>query len=332
MKVSVIGAGSFGTALAVHLAQSHDVALWARNPSQADSLRDARENFVYLPGVRLPDRIEPTSDLEQALRGREAVLTVVPSHATRELWTQAAAFLASEALVVSASKGIEQDSLQTLEEVLREVLPPRMHGRLTFLSGPSFAKEIARGVPTAVVVAGRNPEAAKAAQVLMSAERLRVYTSDDVTGIELGGALKNVIAIAAGCADGLGFGHNTRAAIITRGLAEITRLAVRRGANPLTLAGLAGMGDLVLTCTGDLSRNRQVGMQLGQGKTIKEILASMRMVAEGVKTARSAWDLARKVGVEMPITAEVYRMLYEDKPARAAVSDLLGREARHELG
>lgn len=332
MRVAVIGAGSFGTALAIQLAQRHEVLLWSRSPSSVDELRARRENAIYLPGITIPAAVDFTADLREAVAGCAAVVSVVPSHAAREVLGRAAEQLAAETLVVSASKGIEQGTLSTLEEVLREVLPPRAHARLAFLSGPSFAKEIARGVPTALVAAARNPETARAAQALFAGERLRVYTSDDVTGIELGGALKNVVAIAAGCADGLGFGLNTRAALITRGLAEITRLAVRRGANPLTLAGLAGLGDLVLTCTGDLSRNRQVGLQLGQGKSIEEILAGMRMVAEGVKTTESAYALARRAGVEMPITTEVYRMLYEAKPARAAVTDLLAREARHELG
>jgi glycerol-3-phosphate dehydrogenase (NAD(P)+) len=218
-----------------------------------------------------------------------------------------------------------------MDEVLKAVLPGRVGSRLAFLSGPSFAKEVGLGLPTAVVMASRDRGVAERAAQLFQAERFRVYTSDDVPGVELGGALKNVMAIAAGVADGLGLGHNSRAALITRGLAEISRLAVRKGANPLTLAGLAGMGDLVLTCTGDQSRNRTVGMGLGKGKKLAEILAEMKQVAEGVKTTRSAHDLAQRLGVEMPITRTMYRVIYEDVPARDAVADLLGRAPKHEL-
>jgi glycerol-3-phosphate dehydrogenase (NAD(P)+) len=239
--------------------------------------------------------------------------------------------IAPDAFIVAASKGIENETLQTMDEVLKEVLPGKLGNRLAFLSGPSFAKEVALGLPTAVVMASRDRQVAEQSSSLFQAERFRVYTSDDVAGVELGGALKNVMAIAAGVADGLGLGHNSRAALITRGLAEITRLAVRRAANPMTLAGLAGLGDLVLTCTGDLSRNRTVGIGLGRGQTIEQVLAGMSQVAEGVRTTKSARDLADRLGVEMPITQAMYRVIYEGLPARGAVADLMGRAPKHEL-
>jgi glycerol-3-phosphate dehydrogenase (NAD(P)+) len=246
--------------------------------------------------------------------------------------SDASAWFDPDAIVLSASKGIENESLETMDEVMKHSLPGRLGARIAFLSGPSFAKEVGRNLPTAVVVASHDRHSADAGAELFRGERFRVYTSDDVTGVELGGALKNVMAIAAGIIDGMGLGHNTRAALITRGLAEISRLAVRKGANPLTLAGLAGMGDLILTCTGDLSRNRSVGVGLGQGKKLSEVLAAMTQVAEGVKTTKSAYDLSEKLGVEMPITRVIYQILYEDRPAQAGITELMLRAPKHELG
>jgi glycerol-3-phosphate dehydrogenase (NAD(P)+) len=330
MDVAVIGAGSWGTALAkVLVDRGNDVTLWGRDADQLAAISSTGENARYLPGVKLGLRTE--ADLAKAVAGKPFVLTVVPSHTMREVMARAAPSLVPHAVVISASKGIENESLATMDEVLKEVLPGKVGARLTYLSGPSFAKEVGVGLPTAVVMASRDREAAGEAAKLFHGDRFRVYTSDDVTGVEMGGALKNVMAIAAGIADGLGLGHNTRAALITRGLAEITRLAVRRGANPLTLAGLAGMGDLVLTCTGDQSRNRTVGMGLGKGKKLSEVLAEMKQVAEGVKTTKSAHDLAERLGVEMPITTSMYRVLYEDLPAKDALGELLGRSPKHEL-
>jgi glycerol-3-phosphate dehydrogenase (NAD(P)+) len=233
--------------------------------------------------------------------------------------------------IVCASKGIENDTLLTMSEVLEDVLPAELHPYLCFLSGPSFAKETVQRMPTAVVVASHWEKMAQKVQKAFSTDTFRVYTSTDVAGVELGGSLKNVCAIAAGIADGMGFGTNTRAAIITRGLAELVRLAVKRGANPITLSGLAGMGDLVLTCTGDLSRNRSVGIALGQGKSLEEVLSGMKQVAEGVRTAKSAWDLARKLNVEMPIHEAIYRILYEKLPVQKAMSLLLSRELKSEF-
>jgi glycerol-3-phosphate dehydrogenase (NAD(P)+) len=332
MQIAVIGAGSWGTALAKRLADNgHDVVLWGRDPAQLEAIRTERRNTRYLPDVVLPERLAVETDLARCVQGKPVLLSVVPSHTVREVLGSVASALDPEALVISASKGIENQTLATMDEVLSEVLPPPVAARLTFLSGPSFAKEVAAGLPTAVVMASRDRAAAELAARLFHAERFRVYTSDDVPGVELGGALKNVMAIAAGVADGMGLGHNTRAALITRGLAEISRLAVKKGANPLTLAGLAGMGDLVLTCTGDQSRNRTVGVGLGEGKKLSEVLAAMKQVAEGVKTTRSARDLAHRLGVEMPITEAMYKILYEDVPAREAVSELMGRAPKHEL-
>jgi glycerol-3-phosphate dehydrogenase (NAD(P)+) len=258
---------------------------------------------------------------------------VVPSHGFRQVFRDLLPHLGDNAAVISAAKGIENDTLMTMNQVMAAELAafPGKRLRLGVLAGPSFAKEVAAGIPTAVAVAAATKEEARFFQDLFFTERFRVYASTDIIGQELGGALKNIIAIAAGICDGLGYGTNTRAALITRGLAEITRLGVKMGANPLTFSGLAGMGDLVLTCTGDLSRNRTVGLKLGQGMTISAILAEMRMVAEGVKTTKSAMALAQKVGVEMPILTQVYQVLYEDKPCQAAVRDLLARDQKEEM-
>jgi glycerol-3-phosphate dehydrogenase (NAD(P)+) len=332
MDIAVIGAGSWGTALAKVLAdKGNAVTLWGRSPEQLADIQEKHVNAKYLPTAKLPDTLTTEPDLDKAVAGKPYVISVVPSHTVRDVFGRAAKSLGRDTVVVSASKGIENETLATMDEVLKEILPGRVGARLAFLSGPSFAKEVGLNLPTAVVMASRDRAVAEECAKLFQAERFRVYTSDDVPGVELGGALKNVMAIAAGVADGLGLGHNSRAALITRGLAEITRLAVRKAANPLTLAGLAGMGDLVLTCTGDLSRNRTVGVGLGKGQTLKEVLAAMSQVAEGVKTTKSAHDLAERLGVEMPITNAMYRVLYEDVPAREAVADLLGRAPKHEL-
>ncbi len=329
-RVAVLGAGSWGTALAKHMAdQGHPTWLWARRPEQAAQLERERENKQYLPGQALPPTLTASSELGAVLAGAELVLSVVPSQTTRQVWAEARQHLAAGVPVLCASKGVEQGSLELMMEVLAEVVPGHPLG---FLGGPSFAREVAAHLPTAVVVASRDEAMAKRAQALLSCDWLRAYVSSDVVGVELGGALKNVIAIAVGCADGLGFGHNTRAALITRGLAEITRVSLELGADPQTLAGLAGMGDLVLTCTGDLSRNRRVGLGLGQGKRLEDLLREMGQVAEGVATTASARDLAHKLGVEMPITEEVYRILYEDKPAKESVIALMRRSLKREGG
>ncbi len=331
MRVAVIGAGSWGTALARTAAEAgHEVTIWAYEPEVAQQINDARRNETYLAGVELP-AMRATNDLERVVAGQELILSVVPSHVMREIWTQAGPLVRGEPLLVSATKGIENHTLATMAEVLREVTPRRLHAGLAVLSGPSFALEVARGQPTAVVVASRSAGVAEHVQRAFSSERLRIYTSDDVPGVEVGGAAKNVVAIAAGIAAGLELGHNTLAALITRGLAEVTRLAVAKAANPLTLAGLAGVGDLVLTCTGELSRNRSVGVELGRGRTLEEILGARRSVAEGVKSAASCSGLARRLGVEMPITEVVHAVLHQGLHPREAVSNLMGRQLRQEL-
>ncbi|AUX36553.1 MULTISPECIES: NAD(P)H-dependent glycerol-3-phosphate dehydrogenase [Sorangium] len=325
-NVAVIGAGAWGTALAKLLAdKGNPTALWAHQGELAERIERERQNTRYLPGVELPGSLRATGDLDGALRDAELVVVVVPSHALREVVREARRHIPEGALVCSATKGIENDSLMLMSEVLVDELGREAEPRLSYLSGPSFAREVAAGQPTTVVVAGRSPRETHAVQRMLATDRFRVYSSDDVVGVEVGGALKNVVAIAAGICDGLGLGHNARAGLITRGLAEIGRMAAAKGANPLTLAGLSGMGDLVLTCTGELSRNRTVGIEMGRGRKLEEILEGLGHVAEGVKTAKSAYDLADKLGVSAPITVEVYRMLYEGKPPPQAVVDLMTR-------
>ncbi|WP_437754117.1 NAD(P)H-dependent glycerol-3-phosphate dehydrogenase [Sorangium sp. So ce1389] len=330
-NVAVIGAGAWGTALAKLLAdKGNPTALWAHQGELAERIGRERQNHRYLPGVELPESLRATSDLEGALRGAELVVVVVPSHALREVVREAGRHIPRDALVCSATKGIENDSLMLMSEVLVDELGRAAEPRLSYLSGPSFAREVAAGQPTTVVVAGRSERETHAVQRLLATDRFRVYWSDDVVGVEVGGALKNVVAIAAGIGDGLGLGHNARAGLITRGLAEMARMAAAKGANLLTLAGLSGMGDLVLTCTGELSRNRTVGFEMGRGRKLDEILAGLGHVAEGVKTAKSAYELANKLGVSAPISVEVYRMLYEGKPPQQAVVDLMTRALTRE--
>jgi glycerol-3-phosphate dehydrogenase (NAD(P)+) len=330
-SIGVIGAGSWGTTLADLLAKKgHRVCLWAYEAELVAAMRETRENRLFLPDISLSQDLAFTNDLTEAIRGRELLLFVVPSQVLRGVLAKALPAMASDATIVSASKGIEVESLKTVSEVYAELLPPSLWQRFTVLSGPSFAREVAREMPTAVVAAAVAEPTARQVQETFSCGYFRVYTNSDVIGVELGGAIKNVIAIGAGIADGLGFGYNTRAALITRGLAEIARLGMAMGARADTFAGLAGMGDLVLTCTGDLSRNRSVGIQLGQGRSLAEILGEMRMVAEGVRTAESTWKLACRHGVDMPITEQVYRVLYEDKPARRAVVELMSRDPKAE--
>lgn len=331
-NIGIIGAGSWGTALA-HLLSSKgfNITLWVFEPELCETISSKRVNSLYFPGLTLPENIKPTTSMKEACEDRKIVISVTPSHVTREVMTRAAPFITPDIAVMSATKGIENETLCTIHQVLMEVLPEGCSKKLAVLSGPSFAKEVVKKMPTAVTIASTDDQLAKELQETMTTPYFRVYTSSDVIGVELGGALKNVIAIAAGISDGLGFGSNTRAALITRGLAEINRLAVKTGANPLTLAGLSGIGDLVLTCTGALSRNRTVGMKLGEGKTLSDILSEMRMVAEGVKTTQSAYQLAKKMGVEMPITDQIYQVLYHDKNPKEAVWELMGRKLREEL-
>ncbi|MFN2384061.1 MAG: NAD(P)H-dependent glycerol-3-phosphate dehydrogenase [Gemmatimonadota bacterium] len=332
LVVAVIGAGSWGTTLANLLAgNGHAVRLWARSGELAAEMTRLRRNPRYLSGAPLAEAVVPTADLEAAVAGVGLVVSVVPSHAVRDVMGRAAPALGEDALVVSASKGIENDSLKRMTEVLAEVLPPGAASRCAVLSGPSFADEVSRGVPTAVTVAAAAPPVAETVRAAFANDRFRVYTSTDVVGVELGGALKNVIAIATGIADGLDYGHNARAALITRGLAEISRLGLALGGDRVTLMGLAGLGDLILTCTGELSRNRAVGVRLGRGESLPEIQADMRMVAEGIRTTRSARDLAARIDVEMPITEQVHEMLYHAKSPQHVVDELMTRDAKPEF-
>jgi glycerol-3-phosphate dehydrogenase (NAD(P)+) len=330
-RVAVVGAGSWGTALANLLARKGvPVTLWSHEADVAEGIEREHRNPRYLAEVALDPRLRATPEMAEAVDGAEVVVSVSPSHVVRPVMAQAARSMRADALVVSASKGIETDSLRTMDGVLEDVLPREAALGATYLSGPSFALEVGLGQPTAVTIASRSARAAERAQELFQTDYFRVYTSSDVAGVELGGSLKNVIAIAAGVVEGLGFGSNTRAALITRGLAEITRLGVDLGANPLTFAGLAGMGDLILTCTGALSRNRSVGLELGQGRSLEEILAGMTQVAEGVRTARSAHDLALRRGIEMPIVHAVHAVLFEGLDPRAGVERLMLREPKAE--
>ncbi|HEY6009304.1 MAG TPA: NAD(P)H-dependent glycerol-3-phosphate dehydrogenase [Geobacteraceae bacterium] len=330
-RIGVIGAGSWGTTLADLLAKKgHEVTLWAYEAELVTEVTEQRTNSLFLPGIALSPRLRATGSLAEAVTAKDLLLFVVPSQLVRGILASVLPHIPETAVIASASKGIELDTLMTVSQVYAAVLPPGLYRNFAVLSGPSFAREVAQEMPTAVVAAAEDPSVAARVQQTFTTPRFRVYTNSDVIGVELGGAIKNVIAIAAGISDGLGFGHNTRAALITRGLAEMSRLGLAMGAQTATFAGLAGMGDLVLTCTGDLSRNRSVGIRLGQGARLEAILAEMRMVAEGVKTTESAWHLARRLGVEMPITEQVYHVLHEDKPARDAVIELMTRDLKAE--
>jgi glycerol-3-phosphate dehydrogenase (NAD(P)+) len=330
-RIATIGAGNWGTALAATLAQSgHDVSLWAYEPAVVESLRARHENELFMPGIKVPESIRPTGDLAEALAGAEIVVTVMPSHVCRVLYAQMLPHLRPEMIFVSATKGIDTNLIMRMSEVIHSVVDDKFSLRLCVLSGPSFAREVMRGDPTAVVVASADHEAAELVQREFSSRVLRLYTSSDVVGVELGGSVKNVIAIAAGVVEGLDLGHNPTAALITRGLAEITRLACACGARPETLAGLAGMGDLVLTCTGELSRNRTVGVELGKGRKLEDIIGSMRMIAEGVKTTKATVRLAERYRVEMPITRQVHRILEGEVSPREAIRELMERALRKE--
>jgi len=331
LRIGVIGAGSWGTTLANLLAlKGYSVTLWCYEADLAERMQRTRINDLYLPGIQLAERLDISNDLAETTAGKALFLFVSPSQVTRIVLRQTLPHIDADALIVSASKGIENDSLMLLSQVFEAELPTGLHAQIGFLSGPSFAREVSLGMPTAVVAAARVMQTAERIQEIFSTPKFRVYTHTDIIGVELGGAMKNVIALAAGVADGLGFGHNTRAALITRGLAEMTRLGLKLGGTAETFAGLAGMGDLVLTCTGDLSRNRSVGIELGKGRKLGEILSGMQMVAEGVKTTLSAYQLATKLGVEVPIIEQMYLILYEDKDPRAAVTDLMLRDLKAE--
>ena len=331
-KVAVLGAGAWGTALAKVVADKGDeVAMYCRRPDLVEQINTEHVNGRYLPGAVLPHSLKATVDLEQALHGASMVVFVAPSHATREVAQLAARYIPKDVPIVSATKGIENDSLTFVDEILGGELPGNLHEQFAFLSGPSFAKELAAKLPTGVVIASKSDHVRETVMKRFHVPYMRTYASRDVPGVECGGAIKNVIAIAAGAADGLGFGHNTRAMLITRGLAEMVKLSLARGGQAITLAGLAGMGDLVLTCTGELSRNRTVGLELGKGRKLAEIVAGLGHVAEGVKTTKSAYELSKRLSIELPIVNEVYKVLYEDKPVKKAVEDLMSRELSSEF-
>lgn len=330
-SIAVIGAGSWGTTLANLLAEeTGKVLLWVYEEELFRIMLAKRENEFFLPGVRLAGNLFPTQSLEACFQGHGLVLCVLPSHAVREVFGRARRHLQENTLIVSATKGLEEETHQTVSQVLGEVLAAVPGLRLACLSGPSFAREVSRRMPTAVAAAGSEPEAARLVQQVFARPYFRVYSSPDLIGVELGGAMKNVMAIAAGVSDGLGLGNSSRAALITRGLAEMTRLGVSLGAQARTFSGLSGLGDLVLTCTGDLSRNRRVGLELGKGKRLAEILGGMRMVAEGVRTTRALRELASRTGVEMPITGKMYDILYAGKNPAEAVEELMSRGPRSE--
>lgn len=331
MKIGVIGAGSWGTSLANLLAKKgYPVVLWAYEAALVDQMSKTHENDRYLSGIELSKNLSFSAEISD-VSNLDLLLLVSPSQVTRQVVKQAVvAGIRSDAIIVSASKGIENDTLLPMSDVLKEILPPELHDRMVFLSGPTFAREVALEQPSAAVAASENSNICNEVQEIFNTEYFRVYTNDDIIGTELGGALKNVIALAAGICDGLGYGYNTRAALITRGLAEMKKFGLAMGAKAETFSGLAGMGDLLLTCTGDLSRNRTVGIELGKGRSLDDILAEMSMVAEGVKTTLSTYQLALKLNVEVPIITEMHAILYQGKNPRQAVVELMQRELKSE--
>ena len=330
-NLAIIGAGSWGTALAMVLAPRFPrIRLWVYETDLAARMRLSRENDVYLPGFQLAGHVEVVSDLRSALEGADVVLSVMPSHLVRRLYQEMLPYLHESMLFVSATKGLENGSLLRMSEVIREVLPTKMRPRVAVISGPTFAKEVARFEPTALVVASSDAGVADRVQGVFSGPTFRLYSSSDTIGVEIGGSIKNVVAIGAGVLHGMGLGHNPMAALITRGLAEMTRLAVAMGGQPLTLAGLAGLGDLVLTCNGELSRNRAVGVELAHGRKLQEIVGATKMVAEGVKTTNAAVELAKRYAVEMPISEAMFQVLNFGLSPRDAIQRLMERSLKGE--
>jgi glycerol-3-phosphate dehydrogenase (NAD(P)+) len=332
-KIAIIGAGGWGTALAIVLGRSrvpHRIALWVREPEILESLKSEGQNPVFLPGFTIPPETEITGEFSEALAEADLVVSAIPSAHVREIYSAMLPFLVPTMAFASATKGLETTTLLRMSEVIEQILAAKFPPRVAAISGPSFAREVARGDPTAIVAASVDRRLAPELQQEFSGPTLRLYTNDDVLGVELGGAVKNVIAIAAGVSQGLGLGHNTIAALITRGLAEMMRLGARMGARRETLAGLAGLGDLVLTCTGELSRNRTLGLELGRGKKLDEILKPMRTVVEGLGTTAAARSLAQKLGVEMPITEQMYAVLYQARAPRDAIRELMERRLKAE--
>ena len=332
MRIAVLGGGGWGTTLAGLLdSADHDVRLWVRRSSLAREIAATRENTAYLPGVRVSNTVDIHADLSVAISNAELLVVAVPSHAVRKLGETLAPLLNDAPLLVSTSKGVEPTTLQTMSSVLADALPAALTDNVSVLSGPSFAAEVARGLPTAVTVAAHNHAVAEKVQTTFSAPTFRVYTTTDVVGVEVGGAVKNVIALAVGVSDGLDYGYNARAALITRGMAEVMRLARRMGAQAQTLSGLSGMGDLILTCTSDLSRNRNVGLRLGRGESLDAIQHSTMTVAEGIRNCRSILDLARSLDVEMPIVEQTCALVHDGKPPTQVVTTLLSRQTKPEF-
>lgn len=330
-RLAIVGGGSWGTALSIVLApRFSDVRLWVYEQDLAERMSGSRDNDVYLPGFPVPSNVTVVTDFAAALDGAGIVLGVMPSHRARAVYGQMLPFLDESMLLVSATKGLETESLLRMSEVIGQVVGSRFTPKVAVLSGPTFAKEVASGEPTALVVASADSDSAAKVQHAFSGASFRLYTNHDPIGVEIGGAVKNVVAIGAGVCHGLGFGNNALAALITRGLAEITRLALALGGEGRTLSGLAGLGDLLLTCTGALSRNRTVGLKLAAGKSLGEIVGSMRMVAEGIETTKATVDLARRHGVEMPIAEQMYAMLYQERAPREAIRQLMERSLKGE--
>lgn len=331
-RIGVVGAGSWGTALAKLLAdKGYDIDLWVFEKEVREQIEKDRENQIFLPGIILPDTIHPSDNLDLVVKNKDLVLVVVPSHITREIAGKMRASIHADTILVTASKGIENKTHLTMTQILAEKIESIPPENIAVLSGPSFAKEVAKKVPTAIAAASTSRRISEYVQKIFSCPTFRVYVNDDPVGTQIGGAMKNVLAIAAGICDGMNMGLNPRAALITRGLTEMNRLGTKLGADPLTLSGLAGVGDLLLTCTGDLSRNYTVGKQIGEGKKLDEIVSEMRMVAEGVKTTRSVYNLARKMSVELPICNEVYSVLFDNRPVSQTVQRLMNRSLKHEL-
>lgn len=331
-RIAIVGAGAWGTALAAHAARlGHDVRLWAREPEVVADVNERHVNEAFLAGIPLPKELRASTDLADALAGADIVIFVPPSQHLRKVAAAAAPFVPPGAHVVVASKGIEEGTLQIMTRVLAETMPAHDEGEICALSGPSFAKEVAEGLPTDVVVASKNASRAKEVADALHAPTFRVYTSKDPVGVEVGGALKNVLAVAAGACDGLGLGNNARAALVTRGISEMARFGVALGGDPLTFLGLSGVGDLILTSTGALSRNRTLGMKIAEGVVPAEYVAAQKTVAEGYYTARSAWQLAQKLGIDAPITEQVHAVLHEGRPLFEALTRLMSRSQKDEL-
>lgn len=328
-KIGILGTGSWGSALGVLLANKNlDVQMWGRNEKQIKDMTDRRENKKYLPNINLPENLQLSNDLEKTIYNKDIVLLSIPTHGVRETLDQCKSFIREDQIIVNVAKGIENNTLMRISEIVGEILPKNKYA---ILSGPSHAEEVAVDLPTTVVSAALSKNVAEYVQDVFMTPSFRVYTNPDIIGVELGGALKNIIALGAGISDGLGYGDNTKAALMTRGIFEISRLGEKMGASPNTFSGLAGIGDLIVTCTSNHSRNRRAGILIGQGNTLEESINKIGMVVESIKTTKSAYELAKRESVDMPITDELYRVLYEGKDVKASVPDLMGRDKKHEM-